>query len=115
MRAGGMRGSGMRAGGMRSGSMRHGVPRPQGSSVVTIHDEGAAVRDFVGDRGALVTHATLLDAGGVVRCVEAGGWRGSGCPRRRPDLARGPVATRCSVRVWPRGFPTRATCIRQRR
>ena len=84
-------GGGMRGGGMRDGSRHHGVPRPQWSSVVTIYDDGAAVRDFVGDRGAPVTHATLLDAGGVERCVEAGGPRGSGCPRRALRRGRRPA------------------------
>jgi hypothetical protein len=50
------------------------VPKPQWSSVVTVYDDGAAVRDFVGDRGAPVAHATLLDAGGAVRALESGGF-----------------------------------------
>ena len=54
--------------------MRGGVPQDQWSSVVTLYGEGAAVRDFVGDRGAPVAHATLLDADGTVRCLEAGGF-----------------------------------------
>ena len=60
--------------GMIDGGMRGGVPKPQWSSVVTVYDDGAAVRDFVGDRGAPIAHATLLDAGGVVRALEAGGF-----------------------------------------
>jgi hypothetical protein len=60
--------------GMIDGGMRGGVPKPQWSSVVTVYDDGAAVRELVGDRGAPVAHATLLDAGGVVRCLEAGGF-----------------------------------------
>jgi hypothetical protein len=60
--------------GMIDGGMRGGVPKPQWSSVVTVYDDGAAVRDFVGDPGAPVAHATLLDAGGVVRALESGGF-----------------------------------------
>jgi hypothetical protein len=56
------------------GGMRGGVPRPQWSNVVTVYDDGAIVRDFVGDRGAPVAHAALLDAGGIVRALEAGGF-----------------------------------------
>ena len=60
--------------GMIDGGMRGGVPKPQWSSVVTVYDDGAAVRDFVGDRGGPVAHATLLDAHGVVRALENGGF-----------------------------------------
>ena len=60
--------------GMIDGGMRGGVPRPQWSSVVTVYDDGVAVREFVGDRGAPIAYATLLDAGGVVRELEAGGF-----------------------------------------
>ncbi len=56
------------------GGMRGGVPRPQWSNVVTVYDDGAVVRDFVGDPGAPVASAVLLDAGGVVRAVEAAGF-----------------------------------------
>jgi hypothetical protein len=60
--------------GMIDGGMRGGVPKPQWSSVVTVYDDGAAVRDFVGDRGRPVAHATLLDARGAVRALETGGF-----------------------------------------
>lgn len=56
------------------GGMRGGVPRPQWSNVITVYEDGAAVRDFVGDRGAPVAHAALLDAGGTVRALEAEGF-----------------------------------------
>jgi hypothetical protein len=56
------------------GGMRGGVPRPQWSNVVTIYQDGAAVRDTIGDRGAAVAHATLLDAGGIIRALEDGGF-----------------------------------------
>lgn len=60
--------------GMTDGGMRGGVPKPQWSSVVTVCDDGAAVRDFVGHRGAPVAYATLLDARGAVRALEVGGF-----------------------------------------
>lgn len=56
------------------GGMRGGVPRAQWSNVVTFYEDGAAVRDFVGDCGAPVAHAVLLDAGGTVRALETGGF-----------------------------------------
>lgn len=56
------------------GGMRGGVPRPQWSSVVTIYADGAKVRQVVGDRGAPVTYATLVDAGGTIRALEDGGF-----------------------------------------
>ena len=71
------------------GGMRGGVPRPQWSSVVTLYDEGAAVRDFVGDRGGHVTHATLLDADGVVLALEAGGFRDEAGRRLLAALEQG--------------------------
>jgi hypothetical protein len=60
--------------GMIDGGMRGGVPKPQWSSVVTVYDDGAAVGDFVGDRGGPIAYATLLDSGGVVRALEASGF-----------------------------------------
>lgn len=56
------------------GGMRGGVPRPQWSKVITVYEDGAALRDFVGDRGAAVAHAVLLDAGGTMRALEAEGF-----------------------------------------
>ena len=56
------------------GGMRGGVPRLQWSNVVTVYDDGAIVRGFVGDPGPAVASAVLLDAGGVVRALEAGGF-----------------------------------------
>ncbi len=47
--------------------MRGGVPRDQWATVVTLYDQGAAARDFVGDRGGLAANVLLLDAAGVVR------------------------------------------------
>jgi hypothetical protein len=69
------------------GGMRGGVPRPQWSNVVTVYDDGAAVRDFVGERGASVTHATLLDAGGTVRALETDGFSEAAARRLLDTLA----------------------------
>jgi hypothetical protein len=54
--------------------MRGGVPQPQWSHVVTVYEDGAALRDFVGDCGDPVAHATLLDAGGSVLALECDGF-----------------------------------------
>lgn len=72
------------------GGMRGGVPRPQWSSVVTVYEDGAAVRDVVGDRGAPVAHAVLLDAGGVVRAVETDGFCEAAGRRLLASLAAPP-------------------------
>jgi hypothetical protein len=46
--------------------MRGGVPNGQWANVVTLYEQGAAARDFVGDRGGLTANVLLLDATGVV-------------------------------------------------
>lgn len=46
--------------------MRGGVPRDSWGHVVTLYEEGAVVRDFVGDRGTDTAHVVLLDGGGTV-------------------------------------------------
>jgi len=61
--------------GMIDGGMRGGVPRRQWSSVVTLYEQGAKVRAFLGDSGGLQASVVLLDAGGVVTFSEAGGYR----------------------------------------
>lgn len=63
------------------GGMRGGVPRPQWSNVVTVYEDGAIVRDFVRDPGAPVATAVLLDAGGVVRVAETGGFSDAAAER----------------------------------
>lgn len=42
--------------------------------MVTVYDDGAVVRDFVGDSGGAVARAVLLDAGGGVRALETSGF-----------------------------------------
>ena len=54
--------------------MRGGVPRQQWSSVVTLYTDGALVRDFLGETPRPVAHVVLLDAAGVVRWFDAGGY-----------------------------------------
>jgi hypothetical protein len=61
--------------GMIDGGMRGGVPRRQWSSVVTLYEQGATARAFLGDGGGLHTIVVLLDAGGVVNFCESGGYR----------------------------------------
>ena len=56
------------------GGMRGGVPRDLWDGVVTIYEDGAVVRRFLGDHGGLAAHAVLLDQEGVVRWFEAGGF-----------------------------------------
>jgi hypothetical protein len=75
--------------------MRGGVPRELWSRVVTLYEDGAQVRAFLGDRRGGRAHVTLLDAGGVVRWFAADGFsEGAGrdllrtlaaLPGRRPD------------------------------
>ena len=57
------------------GGMRGGVPKAQWSSVVTVYDEGArTARDFIGDGEGYAAQVLLLDAAGIVRFHEAGGY-----------------------------------------
>jgi hypothetical protein len=61
--------------GMIDGGMRSGVPRRQWSSVVTLYEQGAKARAFLGDQGGLHANVVLLDAGGMVTFLESGGYR----------------------------------------
>jgi hypothetical protein len=61
--------------GMIDGGMRGGVPRRQWSSVVTLYEQGAKARAFLGDGGGLRASVALLDADGVVTFYETGGYR----------------------------------------
>ncbi len=69
------------------GGMRGGVPRPQWSNVITVYEDGATVRAFVGDRGAAVAHAVLLDAGGTVRALETDGFDDDDAARLSATIA----------------------------
>lgn len=69
------------------GGMRGAVPMPQWSNIVTVYGDAPIVRDFVGDPGVPVATALLLDAGGVVRAVESGGFDGDACTRLTSTLA----------------------------
>jgi hypothetical protein len=53
--------------------MRGGVPRALWPHVVTLYEDGAVVREFLGDRGGLAACVVLLDKKGVVRWFGAGG------------------------------------------
>jgi hypothetical protein len=61
--------------GMIDGGMRGGVPRRQWSSVVTLYEQGAKARAFLGDHGGPQATVVLLDADGVVTFCETGGYR----------------------------------------
>lgn len=63
--------------GLIDGGMRGGVPRRQWSRVVTIYDDGARARAFIGDGGGLRAQVVLLDAAGVVAFRDSGGFRES--------------------------------------
>jgi len=69
------------------GGMRGGVPRRQWSRVVTLYDDGAKARAFVGDGGGLRAQALLLDAAGVVAFHDAGGFRAAGAARLAAAVA----------------------------
>jgi hypothetical protein len=61
--------------------MRGGVPRESWARVVTIYEEGAAVRDFLGDWGGEVAHVVLLDEGGNVAWFWAYGFQDESAQR----------------------------------
>ena len=61
--------------GMIDGGMRGGVPRRQWSTVVTLYEQGAKARAFLGDGGGLRASVLLLDADGVVIFCDGGGYR----------------------------------------
>lgn len=67
------------------GGMRGGVPRAQWSHVVTLYEEGAKARAFIGggDRAQMV----LLDVAGMVAFYDAGGFRENGARRLAAALA----------------------------
>ncbi len=54
--------------------MRRGVPQAMWPSVVTIYQDGGAVRELLGDEGGLTTHVTVLDAAGRVAWLHAKGY-----------------------------------------
>jgi hypothetical protein len=60
------------------GGMRGGVPRPQWSHVVTLYEDGAKARAFIGDGGGERAQVVLLDAAGTVAFHDADGFRESG-------------------------------------
>ena len=63
--------------GMIDGGMRGGVPRAQWATVVTLYEDGAKARAFIGDGGGDRTQVVLLDDAGVVVVHDAGGYRES--------------------------------------
>jgi hypothetical protein len=67
--------------------MRGGVPREQWSNVVTLYDEGAKARAFIGDGGGDRAQVALLDAAGTVVFHDAGGFRDIGARRLAAALA----------------------------
>ncbi|MCX6362761.1 MAG: hypothetical protein NTW58_01045 [Actinobacteria bacterium] len=73
--------------GLIDGGMRGGVPRPQWSHVVTLYDEGAKARGFIGDGGGNRAQVVLLDAAGVVVFHDSSGFGESGAGRLAAALA----------------------------
>jgi len=73
--------------GLIDGGMRGGVPRAQWSRVVTLYEEGAKARAFIGDGGGDRAQVVLLDAAGTVAFHDAGGFRESGARRLAAALA----------------------------
>jgi hypothetical protein len=57
------------------GGMRGGVPPAQWDRVVTVYEDGALARAFVGGSGGWRAQVVLLDAAGVVVYHDAGGFR----------------------------------------
>ena len=74
------------------GGVRSAVPRPLWSDIVTVYDDGAVVRDFLGDPGIPVATALLLDPNGVVRAVEGNGFDDDAGERVLAALAAFPRA-----------------------
>jgi hypothetical protein len=60
------------------GGMRGGVPRAQWSGVVTLYEDGAKARAFLGDGGGDRAQVVLLDAAGVVTFHDAADFLGTG-------------------------------------
>jgi len=67
--------------GMIDGGMRGGVPRAQWSRVVTLYEEGAKARAFIGDGGGNRAQVLLLDVTGTVAFHDAGGFSERGARR----------------------------------
>jgi hypothetical protein len=63
------------------GGMRGGVPPGQWARVVTIYEDGAQARAFIGDGGGRRTQVVLLDAVGVVAFHDAGGFTSDAAAR----------------------------------
>ena len=73
--------------GLIDGGMRGGVPREQWPTVVTLYENGAKARGFVGDGGGDKAQVVLLDAAGMVAFHDAGGFRESSALRLAAALA----------------------------
>jgi len=73
--------------GLIDGGMRGGVPRAQWSHVVTLYEEGAKARAFIGDGGGDRAQVVVLDAAGMVAFHDAGGFRESSARRLAAALA----------------------------
>jgi hypothetical protein len=46
--------------------MRSGVPQDKWPSVVTLYEDAAKLRDFIGDNGRNLTHLVVLSSDGTV-------------------------------------------------
>ena len=73
--------------GLIDGGMRGGVPRAQWTNVVTLYEQGAKARTFIGDGGGNRAQVVLLDAAGVVAFHDAGGFHESSARRLAAALA----------------------------
>jgi hypothetical protein len=69
------------------GGMRGGVPTSLWSTTVTLYEQGATAKDFVGDSGGLRTQVVLLDSAGVVAHHEAGGFSDGAAARLRAAVS----------------------------
>jgi hypothetical protein len=54
--------------------MRTGLPGKEWSRVVTLYDDAAKLRDFIGDNRRQHTHLVLLDADGKVNWFNSDGF-----------------------------------------
>jgi hypothetical protein len=73
--------------GMIDGGMRGGVPRRQWATVVTLYEEGAKARAFLGDGGGDKAQVVLLDAAGTVVFHDADGFGESGARKLAAAVA----------------------------
>lgn len=64
-----------------------GVPRAQWSHVVTLCEDGAKARAFIGDGGDDRAQVVVLDSSGTVPFHDAGGFRESSARRLAAALA----------------------------